>query len=142
MSLERLRELSEALGMALRRALADVDKDADIMGGGLRHGEVEWQVRYQWEGLERFLFFSLDEPSPHLVHLAVRAGATDARGRWAYVPVASTTLPKEIAQEQLSEVASSMLGHGRTIINSLGRDDLRPLVHNYFRGEEGQAASQ
>lgn len=135
MNLERLQELSGAIGRELREALGELDKDADVVGGGLRHGEVEWQIRYSWNGLERFLFMSLDEPSNHLLHLAVRGGATDAAGRWAYVPVGSTTLPDGIVREHLGEVIRGMLQQGRTILNSLGEEDLRPLVNNYFPQE-------
>jgi hypothetical protein len=136
MNLERLRELSGAIGDELRNALDELEKDADVVGGGLRHGEVEWQVRYRWKGLERFFFMSLDEPSNHLLHLAARAGATDTAGRWAYVPVGSTTLPDEIIREELGTVVRGMLQQGHTILNSLGEEDLRPLIHNYFPQEQ------
>ena len=60
------------------------------------------------------------------------AGATDSAGRWAYVPVASTTLPEEDAEDQLGAVVREMLERGRNILNAFGKEDLRPLVDSSF----------
>ena len=132
MNLDRLREVSGFLGDALRQALIELEKNGEVVGGGFRHGEVEWQVRYEWNGLDRILFLSLGEASPSLLHLEIRAGATDSAGRWAYVPVASTTLPEEDAEDQLGAVVREMLERGRNILNAFGKEDLRPLVDSSF----------
>ncbi len=132
MNTENLQSISGSVGVELRSALDEVGKDANVVGGGLRHGEVEWQVHYHWSGLERFLFFSVDAPSEHVLTFTVRAATTDARGRWAYLPVASTTLPEEIVKDQLGVVVRGMLEHGRMLVNALESRDLAPMVHEYF----------
>lgn len=136
MNVERLRDVSSAFGQALRNALREMDKEAQVVGGGFRHGEIEWQVYYRLKDLDRFLFFSLDEPSERLLHFAARAGATDSRGRWAYVPIGSTTVPADVARNELGRIASGMLDQGRIILNSLGEEDLRPTVPDYFASDQ------
>ncbi len=135
MNSNALQDISALVGAELQEALNESAKDANLVGGGLRHGEVEWQIHYQWSGLDRFLFFSVDIPSEHLVTIAVRGAATDAEGHWAYLPVASTTLPEEIVKEQIGPVARGMFEHGRMLVNSVGRGNLAPLVHEYFSRE-------
>lgn len=132
MNAELLQALSAAFGNELGKTLDDSDKDAQLAGGGLRHGEVEWQIRYEWNGLERFLFFSIDNPVDRLVSIAVRGAATDAFGRWAYVPIASTTVPEELVKEQLPSVVRGMVEHGRILVNAIEHERLAPLVHEYF----------
>jgi hypothetical protein len=132
MTTERIRELSSYLGEQLRDELHELGKDATVAGGGLRHGEAEWQIRYFWHGLARFLFFSIHEVGQHLLSIEARAAATDEEGRWAYVPVGSTTLPEEIVSDNMRPLIRSLLGQGRAIVNLLNVDDLHPLVLNYF----------
>lgn len=134
MTLEHLQELSSRFGDELRRAFSELEKEVYIAGGGLRHGDVEWQVRYHYgDGLERFIFFTIDQPADRFIHLLTRAAASDEEGRWAYLPVGSVTIPEEIVKQQLDRIVRSFVEQGRTLANMLRREDVRPLVNDFLR---------
>ena len=119
MSLEDVREISDLFGEALVQSLEKLAKDAQVRGGGLRHGDVEWQVSYSYGGLHRVLTFSLHKPTPSLITISAQAFATDEKGRWAAAPAASTSLPDAIAHEQLMPLVSSLLDQARFVANDL-----------------------
>jgi hypothetical protein len=99
MRLEELEHLSSDFGKALHTALEARAKEAIIEGGGLRHGDIEWKVRYDALRLRRYLFFTLHADTSPRILVSVRAGATDGSGNWAYVPVGSSVLPAELAPD-------------------------------------------
>lgn len=128
MSLDDLRSLSESFGEVLQVRLAELEKRAEIHGGGLRHGEVEWQVSYEYRDLRRILVFNLGELAGDLVTVSGRAVATDGHGQWATAPAASTSIPYPIIEDQLVALVPDLLDHTRFIANGLDRSHLRPMV--------------
>jgi hypothetical protein len=128
MSIDHLRELSGVFGAALRQAVDDLAKDAEVRGGGLRHGDVEWQVTYFYDGLRRLLTFGISESTGALVTVSAQAAATDEKGRWASALAGSTSLPQAFLEDQVEELVRQLVDQTRFIANSLGENDLRSLL--------------
>ena len=137
MTVEDLRDLSDAFGAVLRQRLGELEKEADVRGGGLRHGEVEWQFSYLYEGMRRFLMFGIGEASHVLVSISAGAAASDDKGRWASAPAASTSLPKEFLRDQLDVIVPQLLDQARYVANSLGESDMRSMLISTMEASSG-----
>ncbi len=93
---------------------------------------VEWQVTYFHDGLRRFLIFDVSEATSVLVTVSAQAAATDESGRWASAIAASTSLPRSIFLDQLNQLVPQLLDQTRFVANSLGHNDVRPMVVGAF----------
>jgi hypothetical protein len=137
LNIDDLRPLSDAFGKELRASLDDLAKQAEVHGGGLRHGEVEWQVSYGHDGLRRLLMFGLNESAGTLVTLTARAAATDDAGHWASAVAGSTSLPVPLMLDQLKVLVRQFVEQTRFVANSLGERDMRPLILAEFNAPSG-----
>jgi hypothetical protein len=126
MRLEELERLSPAFGEALHRVLEARNKEAIVEGGGLRHGDLEWKVRYQAGLLRRYLFFTLHADSTPRLVVSIRAAATDGSGNWAYVPVGSSVVPEDLGSDENLPTFASWVDNALAIANSIGDDELHP----------------
>jgi hypothetical protein len=132
MSVDELRDLSEQFGQSLRASLDELGKEAEIHGGGLRHGDVEWHVTYHHDELRRLLMFHLSEATRALVTLSAQVAVTDGHGRWASAVAGSTSLPSSVLVDQLKVLVPQIMNQARFVANALGPDDMRPMVMSAF----------
>jgi hypothetical protein len=136
-TVDQLRDLSAQFGEALQASLDALGKDAEVHGGGLRHGDVEWHVTYHYDALRRLLIFRLAEATQALILVSAQVAATDEEGHWASAVAGSTSLPRPMLVDQLSSLVPQLLNQARYVANSLRPDDMRPLLINGFSHQDG-----
>lgn len=127
----------------LQRQLQEIFHQNPV-GGGLRNGEIEWQIGLRSPGssdIDQVILVSIDQPSDQLLHVEAGARGRDRQGTWRYAPMGSTILRNtwsgvdgEAAEGELREFLKAVKRRWDAGILDLGRDtDHDPPDETYPR---------
>jgi orotate phosphoribosyltransferase-like protein len=113
-------ELSRALSEVLKRL--DVRKEYALEGGGLKHGDVAWEIAFVQEGLKRYIFLTAhnDHWSNEVV-VRAQVAATDGHGHWSHLSRGNSRCD---SVADLTEFVTNILSDGILKASSIPADAL------------------